>query len=80
MFFSLSNYKVVPKKSKIRFLEPLLYLQYPTYQNLLRNFCGMLILAHFPAKCIKFQCLVHQSVFVVQKHLIYEKSSIFDEK
>jgi len=40
----------------------------------------MLILAHFPAKFPKFQIFLEQSIFVVQKRLIYEKASIFDEK
>ena len=40
----------------------------------------MLILAHFPAKYVKFQSFVQQPIFVVQKRLIYEKTSIFDEK
>ena len=47
---------------------------------LLRNFGGMLILAHFPAKFPKFQIFLGQSIFVVQKRLIHEKASIFDEK
>ena len=70
----------MPRKSKIRHLKPLSYPQYPTHQNLHRNFCGLLILAYFPAKYIKFQIFVDQSVFVVQKHLIYKKSFIFDGK
>ena len=51
-----------------------------TYQILLRNFCGMLILAHFPANFAKFQIFPEQSIFVVKKRLVYEKPSIFDEK
>ena len=47
---------------------------------LLRNFGGMLILAHFPAKYVKFQIFLEQSIFVVQKRLVYEKAFIFDEK
>ncbi len=45
-----------------------------------RNFKIMLILAHFSAKYIKFQILLEQSIFVVQKRLIYEKASISDEE
>ena len=45
-----------------------------------RNFEIMLILAHFSAKYIRFQMLVEQSIFVVQKRLIYEKAYIFDAK
>ena len=78
MLLSLPHYKVVPRKSKIRYLEPLSYPQYPTHQNLLRNFGGMLILAHFPAYFPKFQIFLEQSIFVVQKRLVYEKASIFD--
>ena len=40
----------------------------------------MLILAHFPANFPKFQIFLEQSIFVVQKRLIYEKASIFDEE
>ena len=40
----------------------------------------MLILADFSANFPKFQIFVEQSIFVVQKRLIYEKTSIFDEK
>ena len=45
-----------------------------------RNFEIMLILAHFSAKYIRFQILLEQPIFVVQKRLIYEKASIFDEE
>ena len=47
---------------------------------LLRNFGGMLISAHFPANLPKFQIFVEQSIFVVQKRLVYEKAIIFNEK
>ena len=40
----------------------------------------MLILAHFPANFPKFQIFLEQSIFVVQKRLIYEKAFIFDEE
>jgi len=40
----------------------------------------MLILAYFSAKYIKFQIFLEQSIFVVQKRLVYEKASIFDGK
>ena len=36
------------------------------------------MLANFPANVIKFQIFVHQSIFVVQKSLLYEKAFIFD--
>ena len=45
-----------------------------------RNFEIVFILAHFSAKYIKFQILLEQPIFVVQKRLPYEKASIFDEK
>ena len=47
---------------------------------MLRNFGGMLILAHFPANFPKFQIFLEQSIFVVQKRLVYEKASIFNEE
>ena len=40
----------------------------------------MLILADFFANFLKFQISIEQSIFVVQKRLIYEKASIFDEE
>ena len=45
-----------------------------------RNFEIMLILVHFLAKYIIFQIFLEQPIFVVQKRLIYEKASIFDEE
>ena len=47
---------------------------------LLRNFGGMLILPHFSANLWNFQIFLEQSIFAVQKRLIYEKAFIFDEK
>ena len=38
----------------------------------------MLILAHFPANFLKFQIFLEQSIFVVQKRLVYEKAFIAD--
>jgi len=38
----------------------------------------MLILAYFLANFPKFQIFLEQSIFVVQKRLVYEKASIFD--
>ena len=40
----------------------------------------MLILGHFPANFPKFQIFIEQSIFVVQKRLVYENESIFDEE
>ena len=40
----------------------------------------MPILAHFPANFPKFQIFLEQSIFVVQKRLVYEKAFIFDEE
>jgi len=40
----------------------------------------MPIFADFPAIFSKFQIFLEQSIFVVQKRLVYEKASIFDEK
>ena len=34
--------------------------------------------AHFPANFAKFQIFPEQSIFDVQKRLVYEKTSIFD--
>ena len=45
---------------------------------MLRNFDGMLILADFSANFPKFQIFVEQTIFVLQKRLVYEKASIFD--
>ena len=42
-----------------------------------RNFEIMLILAHFSAKYIRFQILLEQPIFVVQKCLTYEKVIYF---
>ena len=50
------------------------------FEMRVRNFGIMLILAHFSAKYIRFQMLVEQSIFVVQKRLVHEKVSIFDEE
>ena len=47
---------------------------------LLRNFGGMLILADFQQISQKFQSFFNQSIFVVQKRLIYEKASILDRE
>ena len=51
-----------------------------THQNFAQNFYGMLILADFPANFLKFQIFLEQSIFVVQKRLLYKKASIFDGK
>ena len=40
----------------------------------------MPIFADFPAIFSKFEIFVEQSIFVVQKRLVYEKESIFDGK
>ena len=37
-------------------------------------------LNHLSAKFPKFQIFLKQSIFVVQKRLVYEKASIFDEE
>ena len=50
------------------------------FKRMVRNFEIVLILAHFSAKYIKFQILLEQPIFVVQRRLIYEKASIFDGK
>ena len=52
----------------------------PTHQNFVQKFLRNAHLAHFPAKFTKFQIFLEQSIFVVQKRLIYEKASTFDEK
>ena len=49
----------------------------PTHQNFAQKFLRN---AHFPANFPKFQIFLEQSIFVVQKRLVYEKASIFDEK
>ena len=50
----------------------------PTFQKFAQKFLRNAHLAHFPANFLKFQIFLEQSIFVVQKHLIYEKASIFD--
>ena len=45
-----------------------------------KNFWGMSILVNFPANFHKFQISLEHSIFIVQKRLIYEKSSISNEK
>ena len=48
------------------------------------KFCAeistVLILANFLANFYKFQIFVEQSIFVVYKRLLYEKTSIFDRE
>ena len=46
-----------------------------TYQNFAQKFRWY---AHFPANFPKFQIFLEQSIFVVQKRLVYEKTFIFD--
>ena len=70
MFFIVETYKI---KSEC------LYVRQPI-KSLLRNFGGMLILAHFPANFPKFQTFLEQSIFAVQKRSVYEKAYIFDVK
>jgi len=49
---------------------------YPlTYPNLAQKF---LRYAHFPANFPKFQIFLEQSIFIVQKCIVYEKAFIFD--
>ena len=48
-----------------------------TYQNFAQKFRWY---AHFPANFPKFQIFLEQSIFVVQKRLVYEKASVFDEE
>ena len=48
-----------------------------TYQNFAQKFRWY---AHFPANFPKFQIFLEQSIFVVQKRLVYKKASISDEK
>ena len=47
----------------------------PTYQNFAQKFRWY---AHFPANFPKFQIFLEQSIFMVQKRLVYEKASNFD--
>ena len=49
----------------------------PTYQNFAQKFRWY---AHFPANFPKFQIFLEQSIFVVQKRLVYKKASFFDEE
>ena len=45
-----------------------------------RNFCGIRFSADFPANFVKFQILSKRSIFVAQKHLLYEIASKFNEE
>jgi len=45
-----------------------------------RNFCGIRFFADFPANFFKFQILAKRSIFVIQKRLLYEIASNFDEE
>ena len=45
-----------------------------------RNFCGIRFFADFPANFPKFQIFLEQPIFIVRKGLLYEKTSIFNEK
>ena len=45
-----------------------------------RNFCGIPFFADFPANFFKFQIFAKRSIFVVQKRLLYEKASNFNEE
>ena len=49
----------------------------PTHQNFAQKFRWY---AHFPANFRKFQIFLEQSIFVVQKRLIYKKEFIINEK
>ena len=51
-----------------------------TLQNEAQKFLTLDILVDFLANFYKFQIFVEQSIFVVEKCLIYEKTSIFNEK
>ena len=46
-----------------------------TYQNFAPKFLRH---APFSANFVKFQIFLEQSIFIVQKRLVYEKASIFD--
>ena len=45
-----------------------------------RNFCGIRFFDDFPANFVKFQIFAKLSIFVVQKHLLYEIASNFNEE
>ena len=49
-----------------------------TYQNFAQKFRWYAHVAHFSANFPKFQILLEQSIFVVQKRSVYEKASIFN--
>ena len=51
-----------------------------TYQNFAPKFLRYAHFSSFSANFPKFQIFLEQSVFFVQKRLVYEKASIFDEK
>ena len=45
-----------------------------------RNFCGIRFFADFPANFVKFQIFAKVSIFVVQKRLLYETASNFNQE
>ena len=45
-----------------------------------RNFCGIRFFADFSVNFFKFQIFAKRSIFVVQKRLLYEIASNFNEK
>ena len=51
-----------------------------TYKNFAQKFLWYAHFSLFLANCPKFQTFLEQSIFVVQKHLIYEKASICNGK
>ena len=52
----------------------------PTYQNFAQKFRWYPHFSSFSDNFPKFQIFLEQSIFVVQKRLVYEKASIFDGK
>ena len=52
----------------------------PTAQIFAQKFLRNAHFSSFSANFLKFQIFLEQSIFVVQKRLVYEKVSIFDGK
>ena len=52
----------------------------PTHQTFAQKFRWYAHFSSFSACFPKFQIFLEQSIFVVQKRLIYEKTTIFDEE
>ena len=49
------------------------------HQNFAQKFLPLDILAHFSANFYEFEIILEQSIIIVEKQLLYENTSIFNE-